>query len=189
MHRYIRRITNSFVEKGIINETNAAWFQYGIERRIATLCVGIPFFLLAVMLTNLVTALTYYLSFFILRTKTNGYHAKTMGGCIIFSLTIELLLCVSLYPVVNFCLLLFLCVASCVVTWRLAPYLHENLPLTNDMIVLFRKQARQRSLILLIIALITHVSGITAISNGITMGITMASGMLCFPYIKTSHKY
>ena len=79
------------IRKNIIKEENIAWFRYGLEKRIVTLVVGIPFVLMGIAISNIWTALSFFLSFFFLRTRMNGYHAKSILGCLICSLALELL--------------------------------------------------------------------------------------------------
>ena len=183
MHNWIDWITRHCIRIRIINETDAPWFKYGIEKRVSTLLVSIPFFFLAILLKGFTTAISFFVSFFLLRTKTNGYHANTMGGCIVTSLLAELLLFASFNFILVSTLLVVPCAASYLVIYKLAPYIHPNLPLSDEAIVKCRKQARLRATIILGLTILTLISGLTAISEGITMGITMASGMLCFPYI------
>lgn len=184
MYKWIEQLTQHCVRSGIIKETDMPWFRYGIERRLVTICAAVPFFIIAILLVGFSTAFSFFFSFFLLRTKTNGYHSKTLVGCIAISLLVELLLCASFSCITHPLLLVIPCATSHLVIYILAPFVHPNLPLSNDAIARCRQQARQRSTIILAVTVLAVIFNLTHVSKGMTMGITMASSMLCFPYIK-----
>lgn len=184
MHAYVQRFTDRCIRAGIVRSEDAAWFTYGVERRLSTLFVAIPFFALAVILTNLLSALFFYAGFFLLRRMTNGYHAKTVTGCLVTSVIAEVMLCVAIYPFLNIWVMLPLCGICAVLIFCLAPYLHKNLPLDKAQIAYCRKHARIRSIIIFAAVAVSALMKLTDIARGLTLGIAMASGMLCVPYIK-----
>ena len=184
MHQHIKAITEFCLAKGIIKDQDAVWFSYGLERRVTTLIVAIPFFFVASALTNILTAISYFVSYFFLRTKTNGYHAHTLIGCIALSLLVEVFFCAALYPIEGTIWIALLIAISCSLIYCFAPYVHENLPLPASAVSTCRQQARFRGVLLSSVALIVQLLGLTALSKGVTMGITTASCMLCIPYIK-----
>ena len=85
----IKNLTNYCVEKGIIAEDKSEWFQYGIERRLISILIGCPFFVLALILTDFSVSASFFLSFYYLRSRTNGFHAKSVHACLIISLLCE----------------------------------------------------------------------------------------------------
>ncbi len=184
MHKWIDNITQHCIRIKIVKEADAQWFQYGIAKRFSTFLVGLPFLFLTIALTDIPTTISFFISFFLLRTKTNGYHAKTMCGCIATSLLAVVLLCASVNSILTSYYLFIPSAVSYIVIYKLAPYTHPNLPLPSDAITECRKQARLRATMILAVTILTLIFGVTVISKGLTMGITMTSSMLCFPYIK-----
>ena len=183
MHNCVTAITRCCIKNGTIDEDQAAWFQYGLEKRITTILVAIPFLIIAVCMTSITSAAFFFLSFFLLRTRTNGYHAKTFAGCITVSLIVEIILCICFYPLLTPVVSWVLCIACSFLIFKFAPYVHKNLPLTREAISVCQKSARRRICALDVVFVCFLYIGFDHAAKGIIMGITMASGMLCFPYI------
>ena len=94
----IARITEYCVRKDIISSNDAEWFSYGLVQRsekLITICFLFP---LGWLLSSFSTSLAFYLSFFLLRTRANGYHAKTSAGCLLFSVCSECVLFLLILP-------------------------------------------------------------------------------------------
>lgn len=183
MQSLANKITDYCIRRNIIEEDARIWFQYGIEKRLSTIVVAIPFFMLALFLTNIVCAVTYYLSFYWLRTRTNGFHAKTVGCCFIVSLLAELIYCGILYRfLVHWEMLIYVSVSG-VLIFVFAPFNHPNLNLSEKDIVFCKKQSRFRIICLSTIALLCLVVGFLEATKGIVLGTSMAALMLIIPYI------
>ena len=81
----IAQFTEYCVRKDIISSSDAEWFSYGLVQRcekLITLCFLFP---LGWLLSSFSASFAFYLSFFLLRVRTNGYHSKTFAGCLLFS--------------------------------------------------------------------------------------------------------
>ena len=94
----IARITEYCVRKDIISSSDAEWFSYGLVQRSEKLIAICFLFPLGCLLSSFSTSLVFYLSFFLLRTHTNGYHAKTSAGCLLFSVCSECVLFLLILP-------------------------------------------------------------------------------------------
>ena len=88
----IAQFTEYCVRKDIISSSDAEWFSYGLVQRSEKLIAICFLFPLGCLLSSFSTSLVFYLSFFLLRTHTNGYHAKTSAGCLLFSICSECVL-------------------------------------------------------------------------------------------------
>lgn len=180
------RITNYCIRKGIIAEAESSWFQYGIEKRISSFCIGIPFFALACLLSQFDFAVGYFFSFFLLRRRTNGYHAKNAVTCLFASLSVETVAIILFQylvrnsPVITISLHLL----SALLVFKLAPYNDTNIHLTDREVRGCRKYARMDTIILTLLTILLYVGGNYGLSGGITAGITTASFLLCLAYIK-----
>lgn len=179
----IGEIIELCLRKGIITEEQVPWFRYGLEKRIYTVIGLIPFVIIAILLTNLATALSFIGAFYALRSRTSGYHAPTLGRCMLISLAAELLFLLVLYP----CLTLTCAVivsAICVVFILIAaPYNHPNMHLSKEEIYALKHSVRRRSIVLLVLICILSYAQLADIAKGLTTGIAMAAGMLCLAYI------
>lgn len=67
------------VQKGYVTEEQAPWLRYALEKRLVTFGVFIPLLGLGGVITNPATMLAFLITFCLLRTRTNGFHAKSSG--------------------------------------------------------------------------------------------------------------
>ena len=127
----IARITEYCVRKDIISSNDAEWFSYGLVQRsekLITICFLFP---LGWLLSSFSTSLAFYLSFFLLRTRANGYHAKTSAGCLLFSVCSECVLFLLILPYLKSATSLWILALSTITIFWLAPYNHPNLHMTK----------------------------------------------------------
>lgn len=167
----------------LIDEQEKVWFRYGLEKRLITLGVGVPFAALAVWLADLWTATGFFVSFALLRRKINGYHASTPLRCFCSSIMLELLFLGILHPIfreLGFCLPL---IASSVVIFLFAPYIPPQIQLSIKEIRRCKISARFCCLMLLIVSAISFITGLERLVAGISLGNAMAALLLCFAYI------
>jgi len=183
VRRMIVKIVERCIEKQIITSADSEWFRYGLERRILTAFVGIPFLFLAVMLTDIWGAIGFMGSFFLLRSKINGYHAKTPVQCMISSVLLEVLFLSVVYPRMGRFICLLIMTVSLVAIFFLAPSNDPSIHLDSRELKLFRKSARIRMVLLFALASIAVVLNIDGVAKGITSGSAMAVLLLCSAYI------
>lgn len=178
MHKLTSKLAYKCLTDGIIEENEIDWFIYGLEKRFATLISSIFFLIIAMHISNLWIAISYLGSFYFLRVRTNGYHAKNIFNCLALSALIEIVLLIYLLPQLTEKLVVWLNIASLIVIFSFAPYNHPNMHLSEEEILGCRTSARIRISILNLFVIIFYVLGITCISNGITLGNTMAALLL-----------
>ncbi len=183
MHYVVDKITNYCIRRNIINEDSRIWFQYGIEKRLSTIIVAVPFFLLAILLTNFITAIAFYFSFYWLRSRINGFHAKTVGLCFAVSLLTEFLYCGVLYNMLFRWDILIHVVFSTAIIFFFAPFKQPHLNLSETDVAFCKKQARIRSLCLSAFSVILLITGCLEAAKGVVLGSSMAALMLIIPYI------
>lgn len=76
-----RGIAFYFVEEGIVEECDADLYRYGMETIFCSIFdIGIVL-ISGIVFGRLGAAIWYYLVFCILRSLSEGYHAKTFGSC------------------------------------------------------------------------------------------------------------
>lgn len=84
-------ITSFLVRYKLVEPRENEWCTYLIESRL-TQMISIPFLILVgCAIAPLDSVIILNLGMIYLRPKTNGYHAKTLAGCMLFSLTLELI--------------------------------------------------------------------------------------------------
>lgn len=184
----ITRFTNYCVRHEIISSGDAEWFSYGLVHRcgnLLTICILFP---IGCWLSTFVTSFSFYVSFFLLRKRTNGYHAKTFMSCFLFSLCSELVLFLLLSPYLSNISVLLVLAISAIVIFLLAPYDHPNLHMTKEEMSGSRRMARETTLIFISVAALAWILGFLQLVQGITLGIGYTAFLLIVAYI-TKREY
>lgn len=184
MHSLLCRFAQGCVNKEIISCEELDWLVYGLEKRITTAIVAIAFFLIGLKVAAMPTVISFLLCFYFLRVRTNGYHANSFIGCLIFSLTLELFFLIVLLPRLEFSILICLNVSSFIIIFALAPFTNKNMHLDEDELIASRKTSRIRISLLSGLATMLYALGASEIGKGITLGNTMTALLLIIAYIK-----
>lgn len=183
MNAILDRIVNFCLDKDIVKTDYAEWFRYGLERRLTTLFVGIPFVILGCLISNIQCAIAFFFSFFFLRAYMNGYHAKTVFRCLLSSLILEGLFLGVISRWINQNVSLIIMAISVVTAFTLAPYNHPNMHLSDDELIACKQKVRSRSSILTVVWTFSWLARFDHIAKGIALGSAMAGMLLCFAYI------
>lgn len=101
MQKLMDMVTAKLVTEEVVKACDKEWFAYGLEKRVLTIFTAIPFLIIAIALSDIWTAVMYLCSFYFLRVRTNGYHAKTIVSCIAWSLILELCFVLWFLPKLN----------------------------------------------------------------------------------------
>lgn len=187
---------NSFIDKivsyclctDIVSTDDVPWLRYGIEQRISTFLNLIPFFGIALFLTDFWGALAFLVAFYLLKQKTGGIHAKTVLVCACTSLLTELAFLVGLYPNLNTPLLLCVNSVSTLLIFHFAPYNHPNMGLSDIEIMGLRNSSRKIVLSEQCCIVISWLMGFSSITRGLTTGVAMAAFLLSLAYISDWRK-
>lgn len=176
------RIISYCILNDIVSVSDEDWLRYGIEKRMMLLMGSIPQTALAVCFSNVPAAIGYMTSFFLLRGKTSGYHAKTPLGCLCISVLLESLFFIGLYSRLGM-MLMFICNGlSTIVIFYLAPYAHPNMHFDKAALRALRLQGRSMTLMLFFGAVICWYTGVLSVARGLTIGITMTAFALWLAY-------
>ena len=183
MGRIIDKIVERCIEKKIIDPEASEWFRYGLERRIVTLFVGIPFLLLAMLLTDIWGAIGFMGSFFLLRSKINGYHAKTPLQCTLASVLFEFIFLGVVYPIIGVFVILLIMIVSMIAIFFLAPFNDPRIHLDSREVMLLKYGARIRIMLLCALTIVAIALNVHSIAKGISSGSAMAVLLLCSAYV------
>ena len=184
----IARITEYCVRKDIISSSDAEWFSYGLVQRSEKLIAICFLFPLGCLLSSFSTSLVFYLSFFLLRTHTNGYHAKTSAGCLLFSICSECVLFLLILPYLKGSASLWILTLSTIIIFWLAPYDHPNLHMTKEELAASRRMARLTVLILDMALILSLGAKFYAFANGITLGLGFTAFLLIVAHGKQKYE-
>lgn len=176
------KIVSYCVRNNVISESDEVWLRYGIEKRMPLLLGFIPQITLAACLSNLSAAIGYMASFYLLRKKTSGYHAKTPFGCLCTSVLLESLFFFGLYPYLDVTLMLVCNGLSTVTIFCLAPYDHPNMHFDRGALRVLRFQGRSMTVLLFSGAMLCQYTEMLSVAKGLTIGITMTAFALWLAY-------
>ncbi len=183
MQNFVDRITKYCVNEKIVSPEDVPWLKYGLEKRISTIIVGVPFFIIAFTISNFLCAFSFFFTYFYVRKHIGGYHAKTIWGCLTFSLLLEFIFLGMLPYLLTTPVLLGVLGISVFFTFKLAPYNHPNLHLSHEEITACQKRGHQRVCVASLIGAIACLAGFRDVANGCTIGIAMVTTLLCLGYI------
>lgn len=182
VHSLTEKIVSYCIQTNVISASDEAWLRYGIEKRLTMLLGMIPITLLAVYLSSPSAAISFLISFFLLRRRTSGYHAMTPVGCLCIAIVLEFLFFLCLYPRLNAMMMTICGGLSAVVIFFLAPYDHPNMHFADDELQALRFRGRIITLLLLSIVAVCWFTGLLPVARGLTIGITMTAFALCLAY-------
>lgn len=186
--KMIARFTEYCVRRDIISSCDAEWFSYGLVYRwskVITICILFP---IGCWLSTFSTSFSFYVSFILLRKRTNGYHAKTFVGCFLFSLCCEFVLFLLISPRLSNISVLLVFIVSAIVIFFLAPYDHPNLHMTKEELAASGHLAKQNVLVLILAAVLTWKLGFLDLAQGIALGFGYTAFLLIVAYA-TKWKY
>lgn len=183
MNSLLDWFTNYCINNQLISKDSEVWFRYGLEKKLCTLIVLVPFAIIAVRISGFWTALFFITSFFYLRSRTNGYHAKTHLGCFTGSLLLELFFLMVIEPILDAIWVLVLVSITVMVVFALAPYNHPMMNLDDHEYAACKRAARIRCILLALFCFGCLLCGFHNTADGITLGCAMTSALLVFAKI------
>lgn len=183
MQKLVDRITSYCLNEELIRPEETPWFRYGLEKKLTTIIVGIPFLIIAFTISTFLCAISFFTTYFFIRKYVGGYHAKNVWGCLAFSLLLELVFLGVLPHLLTTPVILGVLGISFFVVLRLAPYNHPNMHLSSEEIKCCRKRGLLRICLSVLVGVVACLVGIREIANGCTIGIVMATTLLCLGYI------
>lgn len=167
------------IQKGHVSQDEAPWLRYALEKRFTSLIAFVPLLIIGFLITNTATVLTFFITFCSLRTQTNGFHAKSICICLLYSILGELFFLRILPSVWNDIIAFISLDTSIVLIWFLAPYNHPNMALSSEKVIAC---AKGRLNMLLITFIMLHVWKQNQLAQGILLGIIMATSTLKMAY-------
>lgn len=179
----IDSFTKMCIDNGYITQEQAPWLRYGIEKRVTTFIISIPILIVGSLVSSPAMAFSFYFSFYLLRSRVNGFHAKSFGRCLILSILTEAFFLGILPRVWNNTVATAFLIASTIIIFVLAPYNHPNIDLSSEEIVECARSAKRRLFVLIIFLIVLHILQFNQLVAGIIAGIVMVAVTLTFAYI------
>lgn len=143
MESLATRLTLFFITHNLISAEQEEWCNYALVRRLEFTLSLVLFLIIGILISGIAETVLFCFGVFILRKRTNGYHAKTFAGCLIQSSCSEilaLLIVPCIFPLMQIVLLI---IASVIILF-LAPVNNKNIHLNCDEMSALRKSTRVR---------------------------------------------
>lgn len=180
MQTIINAIVMHCIANGYVSEQQAPWLKYGLEKRLTGLLVTVPFLLFGFFLSNIPTTIAYYVGFRFLRSRTNGLHAKTVLGCFLASMLCELVFLGFISPALNLGITHTLLLIAFIIIFKLAPFRHPSMNLSQEEVFACAKGSKIRTSILLALYFISLFFGfLRIVSNTGMLHLLSARHALC----------
>lgn len=183
MQKLVDKVADYCINEELIKPNEISWFKYGLEKRITTILIGVPFLIIAFVISDYLCAISFFATYFFVRKYIGGYHARTVLGCVAFSLMTELIFLGGLSYILNVPLILLTIGVSTITILLFAPHNHPNMHLSPEEISACRKRGRRRICIIVLSSVTTCFWGNIEIAKGCAVGIAMAATLLCVGYI------
>lgn len=170
------------IQKEYVSQDEAQWLRYALEKRMFSIIAFVPLIIVGLLITNPARLFAFLITFFSLRTRTNGFHAKSVGRCILYSILGEIFFLRVLPTVWNDIIAFLALVVSIVLIWLFAPYNHPNMNLSSEEVIACAKNAKWRLCILIFALIVLYVWGQNEFALGTLQGIVMTASILVMAY-------
>lgn len=166
------------IQKEYVSQDEAQWLRYALEKQITSTVVFVPLLIIGLLITNLSSLLAFFITFFSLRTRTNGFHAKSVGRCLLYSILGEVFFLRVLPTIWNETIAFIATSMSIVLIWVHAPYNHPSMDLSPEEVVACAKSAKLRLSILVFSLCVFYTWRLEQLAEGILLGIIMTASTL-----------
>lgn len=176
------KLIDSFVEmciqKEYVSQDEAQWLRYALEKRITSTIVFVPLIIIGLLIAEPASLLTFLITFFLLRTRTNGFHARSIGRCLLYSILGEVFFLRLLPTIWNEIIAFITLTMSIMLIWAYAPYNHPNMDLSSEEVVACARSAKLRLSILFFALCVFYIWRQAQLAEGIRMGIILTASTL-----------
>lgn len=174
---------------GYVTEDRIPWLRYAIQKKYVVILIAIPFLITGVLLSSISTACTFLFSFYFLRTRTNGFHAKNIWSCFFISLVSEIIFLGVLPYIMKNTYIIGLLFLSAIYIWVASPAKCPNFVLTDSEMKACAISAKIRMLIIVSAWFIFHLLNNSQVSEGLAFGMIMTACGLAAAKINCKGEY
>ena len=153
-------LTDKFIQKGVIKADKKARYTYGFEILISTIFYTLIFIIAALVTSSIIESIFFWIGFFVIRSISGGFHAKSYKSCHLLSLFNHLLFIfmIKALPLdIHFVSSLILNVLSILMILIFAPVDHPNKPFIRNERKRFRVLSCIYVVVLILISTISFV--------------------------------
>lgn len=180
--KQIDSLVGACIQKGYVTQEKAPWLRYALERRITTLVTFTLLLIIGLLITDPATLLAFFISFCSLRSRTNGFHARSFGRCFLDSLLGEVFYLGALPMLWNDTIAFAALIVSIMIIWVLAPYNHPSMDLSPKEVIACARSAKFRLSVLVFALSVLHVLKQEQLAKGGMLGVAMTASTLAMAY-------
>lgn len=166
------------IQKEYVSQDEAQWLRYALEKRITSTIVFVPLAIIGLLIANPASLFTFLITFLLLRTRTNGFHARSVGRCLLYSILGEVFFLRLLPTLWNEIIAFIALTMSIMLIWAYAPYNHPNMDLSSEEVVACARSAKLRLSILVLALCVFYILRQPQLAEGIRMGIILTASTL-----------
>ena len=182
MNRFLDKIVFLCTEHNVVTSEQTPWLRYALEKRISTIIVSVPFYFISYLLSSFETATSFFLVFYALRARTNGYHAKSVMGCLTTSIILSFLFLGMINSLLTTWISSFFVGFGGLVIYRWAPFDHPKMQLTKEELHASTVSGRYRLLISVLLYCVFCGLDFLKIAYGISLAILLTAVLLLAAY-------
>ncbi len=174
VHRISVKIFNVLKKNGAVKEKQDAIVLFGIEQGITSILEIIMLLATGISMHMLLYSIFILVAFTTVRVYAGGYHAKTVGMCVIKSwlLFVSALLLVKMFPHIIGMQVIFLALMLLFII-KVSPIETKNKPLKDFEIVRYRRKAIKYYLLWMLVYVMGEILHVMYITQGILAGMYM----------------
>lgn len=176
--KFVDMLTVYCKKRGYVSEDQIPWLRYTIEKRLSSLFICVTLLVIGAYIASPIAAISFNFSFFYLRERTNGLHAKTFAECFFWSIISEVVILGVLFKRLELWVALLLLLISSIIIVLFAPFDHPSMHYSSEEIMACAVSSRKRLLILVIVVICGYILKSADLLYGITLGISMTAIML-----------
>ena len=170
------RITEQFVQNGIVKENEKEIYAYGIRNGIVLFANILVVLAFGLVLSDVAGMLFFIVSYQLLRSYAGGFHLSTHARCFLFSIPMYGISAWMIrFTAIPLYMTIFVLLGAGVVFFMLAPVEHKNKPLDRMERKVYGKRAKGIFLILAIITFILRIKGIIVFANAGLLAVVLTS--------------
>lgn len=124
----------------------------------------------------------FFLSFYFLRKRASGFHAKTFAGCFVFSTICAFTIFRFTVPLCSTTVQVVICAVSTALIFGLAPFDHPNMHMSSTELDASRKIARRNTVILDTAFLVANICNAYDLAVGISLALGYTALLLLLAY-------
>lgn len=179
----IESIVSKCIQEGYVDDENALWLRYALEKRCTAIIVGVPFWLIGILISSMQCATFFLISFSCLRVRTSGLHIDSVWKCCCMSIVTELLFLGVLPKLINKAGIIVLLVVSIIIIFKYAPYHCHKMHLSDSEIYACSISAKIRATIICMVVFALYHFQQNKMALGLALGMILVSTLLAFAYI------